>query len=160
MSASDIGDVVLDPFFGSGTTGAVAKKLSRQYIGIEMEPAYIQVATDRLKLIPEQLFSDTELSTKSKRLEPRVAFGELISSGYIGIGQRVVSRDRKIEATVKADSQLVCGDQIGSIHRIAALAQNKTAANGWDYWYVHSESQGFVSIDALRERYRAENGVG
>lgn len=159
MSASDIGDVVLDPFFGSGTTGAVAKKLNRQYIGIEMEPAYIQVATDRLKSIPEQLFSDTELSTKSKRLEPRVAFGELISSGYIGIGQKLVSRDRSIEATVKADSQLVCGDQTGSIHRIAAVVQNKTAANGWDYWYVQSDDHGLVSIDVLRERYRAENGV-
>lgn len=156
-SSSAPNDVILDPFFGSGTTGAVAKKLQRNFIGIELSPEYVAIAQQRIDSIPLQLFSDVELITKSKRDAPRVSFGQLIESGYIHIGQKVYSKDRKIIAIVKSDSQLSWGDQIGSIHRIAAQAQNKSAFNGWEYWYCEDINGNLISIDQLREQYRLEN---
>jgi site-specific DNA-methyltransferase (adenine-specific)/modification methylase len=159
LASSNPGDLVLDPFFGSGTTGAVAKKLKRNYIGIELEPAYVEVARQRIDNIPMSLLGETELVTKSKRLAPRVSFGQLIESQYIRVGQKVYSKDRKVVATVKADSQLLWGNITGSIHKIAALAQNKPAFNGWEYWYCEDQEGNLTSIDWLRERYRVENNL-
>ena len=156
LASSNPGDVVLDPFFGSGTTGAVAKKLKRNYIGIELEPAYIEIARKRIDTLPMTLLDETELVTPSKRTVPRVSFGQLIESHYITVGQKVYSKDRKVVATVKADSHLLWGNVTGSIHRIAALAQNKPAFNGWEYWYCEDKEGNFISIDVLRERYRIE----
>src|SRR6266498_1091360 len=123
LSSSNPGDVVLDPFFGSGTTGAVAKKLKRKYVGIELEPEYIEVAKNRISNLPMLLFDETELVTKSKRSASRVNFGQLIEVDYIKIGQKLYSKDRKVDATIKADSQLIWENVTGSIHRIAALVQ-------------------------------------
>lgn len=159
LASSNPGDVVLDPFFGSGTTGAVAKKLKRNYIGIELEPAYIDIARKRIDTLPITLLDETELVTPSKRTVPRVSFGQLIESHYITVGQKVFSKDRKVVATVKADSHLLWGNVTGSIHRIAALAQNKPAFNGWEYWYCEDQEGNFISIDALRERYRIEHNL-
>ena len=159
LASSNPGDVVLDPFFGSGTTGAVAKKLKRNYIGIELEPAYIEIARKRIDTLPMTLLDETELVTPSKRTVPRVSFGQLIESHYITVGQKVYSKDRKVVATVKADSHLLWGNVTGSIHRIAALAQNKPAFNGWEYWYCDDQEGNFISIDALRERYRIEHNL-
>ena len=157
LSSSNIGDTILDPFFGSGTTGAVAKKLQRHYIGIELSSEYIEIAHERIAAIPPILFGDAELVTRSKRDAPRISFGQLIESTYVTIGQRVFSKDRKVIATVKADSQLIWQDQSGSIHKIAALIHNRPTFNGWDYWYCEDSYGNLVSIDDLRERYRHEN---
>lgn len=159
LSSSNPGDVVLDPFFGLGTTGAVARKLKRHYIGIERDPAYIAIARQRLESLSLPLFDESVLVTKSKRMAVPVRFGQLVESGYIQVGQKVYSKDRRVVARVKADSQLQWGQLSGSIHRIAALAQNKPAFNGWEYWYCEIPEGGFVSIDRLRERYRKENNL-
>jgi site-specific DNA-methyltransferase (adenine-specific) len=159
LSSSNPGDIVLDPFFGSGTTGAVAKRLKRSYIGIELDPDYIEVARKRIDNLPLLLFDETELVTKSKRMAPRVSFGQLIEAQYITVGQKVFSKNRDIVATVKADSQLLWGNMTGSIHRIAALAQHKPAFNGWEYWYCEDQQGNLVSIDQLREQYRNDNNV-
>ena len=159
LASSNPGDLVLDPFFGSGTTGAVAKKLKRNYIGIELEPAYIDIARKRIDNLPLSLLDDADLVTKSKRMVPRVSFGQLIEAHYITVGQKVFSKDRKVVATVKADSHLLWGNVTGSIHRIAALAQNKPAFNGWEYWHCEDQEGNVISIDALRERYRIEHNL-
>lgn len=159
LSSSNPGDIILDPFFGTGTTGAVAKKLKRHYIGIELDPTYIQAARERIEQIPAPLFDDSELVTKSKRIEPRVSFGQLVEAQYINVGQKLYSKDRRISAVVKADSELLWGDTSGSIHKIAALAQNKPAFNGWEYWYYEDHDGNLISIDYLRERYRTENNL-
>ncbi len=159
LSSSNPGDVVLDPFFGSGTTGAVAKKLKRNYIGIELEPSYIEIARRRIDGIPESLFAETALVTPSRRAAPRVSFGQLIEAQYIRVGQELYSKDRRVVATVKADSHLLWGGVTGSIHKIAALAQHKPAFNGWEYWYCEDREGNIVSIDLLRNRYRAENNL-
>jgi site-specific DNA-methyltransferase (adenine-specific)/modification methylase len=157
LASSNPGDVVLDPFFGSGTTGAVAKKLRRDYIGIELDTDYVELARNRIAALPLSLFDDADLVTPSKRSAPRVSFGQLIEAQYIQIGQRVYSKKRDIVATVKADSQLHWGEQVGSIHKIAALAQGKSAFNGWEYWYCEDDAGQLISIDTLREQYRARH---
>lgn len=159
LSSTNPGDIILDPFFGAGTTGAVAKKLQRNYIGIELSPEYVKIARERIATIPRTLFSDAELVTRSKRDARRISFGQLIEAQYISIGQKVFSRDRKIIAIVKADSQLLWKNQTGSIHKIAALIHNKPAFNGWEYWYCEDKNGKLVSIDEIRERYRRENNV-
>lgn len=159
LSSSNPGDIILDPFFGSGTTGAVAKKLQRRYVGIELESEYIEVAKNRIDNLPILLLDESELVTKSKRSAPRVSFGQLIEVDYVKIGQRLYSKDRKTEVTIKADSQLLWGSIAGSIHRTAALIQGKSASNGWDYWYVEDSAGKLVSIDELRERFRTEHGL-
>ncbi len=157
LSTSNPGDIVLDPFFGSGTTGAVAKKLQRNYIGIEREPTYIEIARQRIDSIPPLSHDERLLVTKSKRIAPRVSFGQLVEAQYIRVGQPVYSKDRTVVATVKADGQLLWGNISGSIHKIAALAQQKPAFNGWEYWYVEVQGGTLTSIDVLREQYRIEH---
>lgn len=159
LSASNPGDVVLDPFFGSGTTGAVAKKLKRHFIGIELEEDYVAVARKRIAELPLLLFDESELVTYSKRTAPRVNFGQLIEAQYIQVGQNLYSRNREVAAVVKADSHLAWNNTTGSIHKIAALVQGQSAYNGWEYWYCEDEAGSLISIDALRERYRAEHNL-
>lgn len=157
LSSSNPDDTILDPFFGSGTTGAVARKLKRNYIGIELATDYIAIARKRIEHLPLMPSDESELVTKSKRHAPRVSFGQLIEAQYLSAGQRVYSKDGKVEATIKADSQLLWGSITGSIHKIAAIAQSKSAFNGWEYWYYEDSAGIFVSIDVLRERYRTES---
>jgi site-specific DNA-methyltransferase (adenine-specific) len=159
LSSSNPGDVVLDPFFGSGTTGVLAKKLKRNFIGIELEPAYVDVARKRIDELPLTLFDEVELVTKSKRTAPRVSFGQLIEAQYISVGQRLYSKSRDRVAMVKADSQLIWENNTGSIHKIAALVQGISAFNGWEYWYYEDEKGDLVSIDVLREKYRVDNNL-
>lgn len=156
LASSNPDDIVLDPFSGSGTTGAVARKLRRRFIGIEREADYIALARTRIEQIPDAPFSDAELLTPSKRTAPRVPFGQLIEAQYIRVGQALYSKDRRIVATVKADAYLSWQGQSGSIHKIAALAQGKTAFNGWEYWYWEDAAGHLVSIDQLRDAYRVE----
>jgi site-specific DNA-methyltransferase (adenine-specific)/modification methylase len=160
LSSSNPGDLVLDPFFGTGTTGAVARKLGRDYLGIERDPAYVAIARERiagiLAPVPD---NDNLLATPTRRNVPRVAFAQLIEAGYVSIGHKLYSKQRDIEAIVKADAHLICGETTGSIHRVAALIQNKPAFNGWEFWYCEDNEGNLVSIDDLRERYRKEKGL-
>lgn len=160
LASSNVGEVVLDPFFGSGTTGAVAKKLKRQYIGLEREAKYIKLAEQRLAAIPTPTMSDAVLTTKSKRNLPRVRFGQLIESNYLQVSQKLFSKDRKHGAVIKADSQLRADDLVGSIHKISAHVQGKSGANGWEFWYYEDEAGQLISIDRLREQYRADHQLG
>ncbi len=159
LASSNPGDVVLDPFSGSGTTGAVAKKLQRNYIGIELSPDYVAIARERIAAIPQTLLSTAELVTKSKRDARRVSFGQLIEAEYIAVGQTIFSKDRRVTATIKPDSHLLWQEQSGSIHKIAAMIHNRPTFNGWEYWYCEDVDSNLVSIDDLRERYRREHNL-
>jgi len=156
MSSSNPGDIVLDPFFGSGTTGAVAKKLKRHFIGIEMETAYVKVARQRIDSIPEPTADEVLLITPSKRGQPRIAFGRLIESDYLQPGQTLYSKDRQYCAVIHADSYLITDGFSGSIHQVAAHVQGMTNFNGWEFWLSEDQNGDLVSIDVLRERYRKE----
>ncbi len=159
MASSNPNDVVLDPFFGSGTTGAVAKKLQRHYVGIEMEPVYVKVARERIDAIPENFIDKQYLETPSKRKKTRVGFAKLIEAGYLQIGQSLFAKNRKHHATINADSQLTIKDFRGSIHRSAAHLQNTSSFNGWDYWFFEDDAGELISIDVLREQYREDMGL-
>ncbi len=156
LSSSNVGDVVFDPFFGSGTTGAVAKKLQRHFIGIEAEAKYVEVARQRIASIPEPDAPLALLETPSKRTVPRVAFGSLIECGYLHIGQKLYTDKRIHSAIVKADGYLTTGDFTGSIHQTACHLLDKSSHNGWDFWFYEDNGGQLVSIDTLRTRYRDE----
>jgi site-specific DNA-methyltransferase (adenine-specific)/modification methylase len=159
LASTSPGDVILDPFFGSGTTGAVAKRLQRNFVGIEIDPAYVEIARQRIAALPVAQHSSAELVTRSKRSAPRVSFGQLLEAGYVAVGQRLYSRSRQVMAVVKADSQLLWETRTGSIHKVAALAQGLAAFNGWEYWCYEDAAGNLVSIDTLREQYRADHNL-
>lgn len=158
MASTNPGDVVLDPFFGTGTTGAVAKKLGRSYIGIERESSYIEVAEDRLKKIA-RLGDGEILHTPAKREEPRIPFGWLIERGLLKPGTVLTDSKQKFEARVGADGNLIAegkaGSYRGSIHRVGAALQGAPSCNGWTYWHV-KQGKSYVPIDALRQKIRSE----
>lgn len=158
MASTNPGDVVLDPFFGTGTTGAVAKKLGRSYIGIERESSYIEVAEDRLKKIA-RLGDGEILHTPAKREEPRIPFGWLIERGLLKPGTVLTDSKQKFEARVGADGNLIAegkaGPYRGSIHRVGAALQGAPSCNGWTYWHV-KQGKSYVPIDALRQKIRSE----
>lgn len=156
LASTNRGDIILDPFFGSGTTGAVAKKLGRHFIGIEREPDYVAVARERLENIVPTLFEDNTTDIPNKRLQPRVSFGSLVEIGYLDSGQTIYSKDMRYKATILSDGRISYNNQSGSIHKIAAGINNKDAFNGWDYWYVMGDEGVLLSIDDLREKYRRE----
>ncbi|GGA56036.1 site-specific DNA-methyltransferase [Pelagibacterium lentulum] len=153
MATSKPGDVVLDPFFGTGTTGAVAKKLGRHFIGIERENTYINAALKRIAAIkPHDL---TAIATmKPKRAEPRVPFGSLIEQGLIAPGAQLFDAQRRYCSIVRADGSLVCGSHAGSIHKVGALVQGFDACNGWTFWHYEHKGQ-LYPIDDLRAHIRA-----
>ncbi|MEN8171780.1 MAG: DNA methyltransferase [Chloroflexota bacterium] len=159
QSSSSPGDVVLDPFFGSGTTGAVAKKLHRRYIGIEQEERYIEVAQTRLDAItPEPLDQATFDVRDKKRLAPRVPFAQLLEGGYLSPGQPLYFRaDRQKVAHIKPDSRLIYHQYEGSIHQVAKHIMNGVPCNGWDHWYYENTAGELEPIDVLRELIRAES---
>jgi modification methylase len=153
LAASKAGDVVLDPFFGTGTTGAVAKRLGRHFIGIEREPAYIAAALARLALVEPAPASGIAI-TQGKRGEPRIPFGTLIETGLITPGAILTDARARHEAEVRADGSLKAGTHVGSIHRVGALVQGLDACNGWTYW--HFDRQGSLApIDELRKIVRS-----
>ncbi len=156
VSASNPGDVVLDPFFGTGTTGAVAKKLGRRFIGIERDEAYIAVARERIAAI-EPLADPTLLVSAGKRSEPRVPFLSVLEGGYILPGEILIDDRRRHKAIVRADGTLALNSTIASIHKIGALAQGLPACNGWTFWNVERNGK-LVSIDTFRADIRARMG--
>jgi modification methylase len=148
------GDVVLDPFFGTGTTGAVAKKLGRHFIGIEQETRYIAGALKRIASI-RTLDAATIETTVSKRQAPRVAFGSLVEMGLIAPGTELVDDRQRYSALVRADGSLVSGPHMGSIHRVGALVQGAEACNGWTFWHARN-GRALDPIDHFREQVRAQ----
>ncbi len=156
MSSSQPGDVVLDPFFGSGTTGAVARKLGRHFIGIEREPRYVALARARIDSIAPNAADAALLRTPSKRDQPRVSLGMLIESGYLSVGQPLYAPRRLHCAVLAADGTLICGELRGSLHQVAAALLGQSAHNGWEYWCVEGSDGELLSIDALRARWRRE----
>jgi site-specific DNA-methyltransferase (adenine-specific)/modification methylase len=153
LASSNVGDVVLDPFFGSGTTGAVAKKLGRRFIGIEREPDYVAVARARIAAVQPALPHQRLWVTPSKRDQARVSFGTLVAAGYVGIGQVLYDKTRRHQALVCADGMLMASTFRGSIHKVAAHLLGQSAHNGWEFWYVERDGA-LMSIDSLREQYR------
>ena len=168
LSSSRPDDLVLDPFCGTGTTGAVASRLRRRFIGIERETDYAAAAERRIAAtVP--LPADSLASFVTAREAPRVAFASLIERGLLAPGAALVDAKRRHRALVRPDGAIAlitredggerpCGEAVGSIHRIGALAQGLEACNGWAFWHVETSS-GLVSIDALRAEVRAELGA-
>jgi len=157
LASSDVGDVVLDPFFGTGTTGAVAKRLSRRFIGIEREAAYAEAATSRIDSI-EPLPAAALETLRSKRTEPRVPFGTIIELGILQPGSALYDPDARIRAEVKADGTLAHAGQQGSIHRLGAVVQGKSACNGWTYWHFKDGGR-LQPIDVLRTQAKRQLGL-
>lgn len=156
LATSSPGDVVLDPFFGTGTTGAVAKKLGRHYIGIEREPAYVAAAARRLAAISAPDADDEALGrTMNPRMMPRVKFASLLERGLLHPGQNLYfDADRARPATVLADARLRTPDgQRGSIHQLGAALASAPSCNGWERWYY--DDGGLLRvIDELRTKVR------
>ncbi len=154
LSSSRPDDLVLDPFCGTGTTGAVAKRLGRRFIGIERESEYAAAAHRRVGAV-EPLPEPALAPFMTAREAPRVPFLSLIERGLVLPGARLCDAKRKVAALVRADGAIALGDTVGSIHRVGALAQGLEACNGWAFWHLET-AQGLISIDALRAEIRAE----
>ncbi|MCB2137342.1 MAG: site-specific DNA-methyltransferase, partial [Rhodobacteraceae bacterium] len=153
VATTNPGDVVLDPFFGTGTTGAVAKMLGRDFIGIEREEAYRDAAEKRLQKVRRFDRDALETST-SKRSEPRVPFGQVVERGMLRPGEMLVG-PRGHTAKVRADGTLIGTDVKGSIHQVGAHLEGAPSCNGWTYWNFKRDGK-MVSIDILRQQIRAE----
>ncbi len=153
VASTNPGDVVLDPFFGTGTTGAVAKMLGRDFIGIEREEAYRKVAEKRLSKVRRFDRAALEVSA-SKRAAPRVPFGQLVERGLLRPGEVLVSPRGKT-AKVRADGSLVADEARGSIHQVGAALEGAPSCNGWTYWSFRRDGR-MVPIDVLRQQIRAE----
>ena len=150
------GDVVLDPFFGTGTTGAVAKRLGRRFIGIEREGAYADAAEKRLAMV-RPLEAEAAAVTSAKRAEPRVAFGVLVERGMLAPGEFLHSLNGRRQAKIRADGTLIAADVRGSIHQVGAALEGAPSCNGWTYWHFKKDGV-YVPIDVLRQQVRAEMG--
>ena len=153
MASSKPGDVILDPFFGTGTTGAVAKKLGRNFIGIEKDATYVQGAQERIDAV-EPVKNPLSLEYSSKKRLPRVPFGSVVERGMLSPGDILYDVSRKHCAVVRSDGTIKNEVMEGSIHQVGAAAQNAPACNGWVYWYFENEKKELVCIDTLRETIR------
>lgn len=154
VASTKPGDVVLDPFFGSGTTGVVAKRLGRRFLGIEREASYVRLAEERLARV-RMADAEAIAVSRPRRAEKRVPFGWLVERGLLAPGTVLVGPGGRHAAKVRADGTLVSAEATGSIHQIAARVQGLDACNGWTFWHVPTD-RGLVSIDLLRQRLRAE----
>ena len=157
LASTNAGDVVLDPFFGTGTTGAVAKRLARHFIGIERDKGYAKAAAARIAEVDPLPLSAIE-TARSKRAEPRVPFGTIIELGILTPGSALFDPSAAIRAEVKADGTLSHRGRQGSIHRIGAEVQGKSACNGWTFWHFEGEGR-LQPIDVLRDRAKRQLGL-
>ncbi len=156
LSTTNAGDVVLDPFFGTGTTGAAARQLGRHFIGIEREAVYANEAEARIaatKALPDEALK----TAVPKRAEPRIPFGSLIERGLVKPGETLLDPTERIAASIRADGSIACRNASGSIHKIGAFVQGAEACNGWTFWHVR-KGKALVPIDVLRQQVRAELG--
>ncbi len=160
ISSSQKGDIVLDPFFGTGTTGAVAKQLHRHWIGIEQKKKYILIAQERIDniepIVPEPLIEDIFDVSDKNRLAPRVGFANLIEVNFLTPGQKLYFQKNPVnEAYIKPDGNLRLPDGFeGSIHQAGKHLMNGSPCNGWQNWYFESPDNELVVINELREKYR------
>jgi len=154
LASTRPGDVILDPFFGTGTTGAAAKRLGRKFVGIEREEEYAKLAKARIaKVLPA---SPEEVAvTGSKKSEPRIPFGTIVEAGLLRPGDVLYCPKGRNAAKVRADGSLAVGDLTGSIHKVGAMVQSAPACNGWTYWHFKSD-KGLAPIDVLRAKVRAQ----
>jgi modification methylase len=153
LACTNPGDVVLDPFFGTGTTGAVARRLGRQWIGIEREPKYVKVASERIASTLE-LDESAMRTMASKTAQPRVPFGALVETGMVEPGAVLTDAKRRWQARVGADATLELSGKQGSIHQIGAAAQGAPSCNGWTFWHI-AQGEALIQLDTLRQRYIA-----
>ncbi len=153
IAASNAGDLVLDPFFGSGTTGAVARRLRRSFIGIERDPTYAEAARRRIDAV-QPLDAEAVTTAPTRRTAPRIAFASVVEAGLVRPGEHLVDAARRHSALVRADGALAAGPAVGSIHKIGALVQGLPACNGWTFWHVQRAGR-LVLIDELRSTMRA-----
>ncbi|WP_333605703.1 site-specific DNA-methyltransferase [Novosphingobium sp.] len=151
LATTNKGDVVLDPFFGTGTTGAVAKRLGRDWIGCERESVYRDAAIERIEMaLP---LDESALTTmQSKRSAPKVAFGTLVETGWIAAGTQVMDKKRRFIASVRADGSLTAVGMAGSIHSLGAQVQGAASCNGWTFWHIEHEGE-VKPLDAIRQLY-------
>jgi modification methylase len=153
LACTKPGDVVLDPFFGTGTTGAVARRLQRRWIGIERERDYVKVARQRIDAtLPLDESAMTVMA--DKRSQPRVAFGLLVESGMVPAGSALVDTKRRWTASVGADGSVACDGYAGSIHKVGAALQGAPSCNGWTFWHIELDGR-LQPIDALRQKHLA-----
>ena len=153
MSSTNIGDVVLDPFFGTGTTGAVAKKLGRPFIGIEQDAKYALEAEKRIDKV-EEIDTKDLIQTPRKTAEPRIPFGFLLEEGLINPGELLQDSQSRWTAKIRADGSLISKDKKGSIHSVGADLQGLQACNGWTFWHIKRSGK-LIPIDSLRHAARA-----
>ena len=154
LGTTNVGDLVLDPFFGTGTTGAVCKMLGRNFIGLEREESYAKVAEKRIN----NTRSLDNLSLKvsaGKRSEPRIPFGQLLERGMLRPGERLMSNNGRFTAKVRADGTLAGDSVVGSIHQVGAKLEGAPSCNGWTYWCFKRDGKR-VLIDQLRKQIRDE----
>ncbi|MDP1985895.1 site-specific DNA-methyltransferase, partial [Phenylobacterium sp.] len=154
LASTKPGDLILDPFFGSGTTGAAAKRLGRRFIGLEKEDDYIAVAKTRISKVIPVSPEDVQV-TGSKRSEPRVPFGQIVEAGLLRPGDVLYCPKGERAARVRADGSLAVGEMTGSIHKVGAMVQSAPACNGWTYWHFKTDA-GLAPIDVLRAKMRKE----
>jgi modification methylase len=153
LACTKPGDVVLDPFFGTGTTGAVARRLGRRWIGIEREDSYVKVARERIDAtLP--LDESAMQTVTDKRDQPRVAFGTLVESGLVPAGTTLTDAKRRWAASVRADGSITCETHSGSIHKVGAALQAAPSCNGWTFWHVE-RGEGLTLLDTLRQQHLA-----
>lgn len=157
VTATRDNDIVLDPFFGTGTTGAVAKRLGRRFIGIEREDKYCRLAQNRIGRV-RTLAKEDRAITPPKRQAVRVPFGTVVERGLIEPGTYVFGPTGKHVARVRADGSLICADATGSIHKIGAHVQGAPSCNGWTWWHIEVEGK-LRPIDIFRDQIRAELGA-
>ncbi|MDP7549477.1 MAG: site-specific DNA-methyltransferase [Alphaproteobacteria bacterium] len=154
LASSNPGDLVLDPFFGTGTTGAVAKLLGRDFIGIDADQGYIDLARVRIAAVTPLGDADIDV-TPSKRALPRIPFGWLVERGLLSPGALLYDAHRRYAAQIRADGSVVADRSRGSIHQVGAAVQGAPACNGWTFWFFEDRGQ-LVPIDLLRQKLRAE----
>ena len=153
LACTKPGDVVLDPFFGTGTTGAVARRLGRRWVGIEKETAYVKVARERIdSTLP--LDESAMQTVIDKREQPRVAFGVLVESGLVPAGATLSDAKRRWTASVRADGSIACDAHSGSIHKVGAALQGAPSCNGWTFWHV-VDGGSLTLLDAVRQHHLA-----
>lgn len=148
LASTSPGDIVLDPFMGTGTTAAVARHLSRHYIGIERHPAYVEAALGRVRRVRPAPHEGITVSP-TKRDAKRVPFGTLVERGLLPAGTILTDRTRRVTAVVVADGTLRSGTLHGSIHQVGAAVQNAPSCNGWTFWHIERDGA-FIAIDQLR----------
>lgn len=159
ISSTNPGDIVLDPFFGTGTTGAVAKKLHRRWIGIESDAGYVELAQKRINSINAAAFEPSIFEVgDAKHRQPRIPFGRLVEIGMLNPGDYLYfNGDRDQKALLQADGNLTISGYSGSIHKTAKYLNNGKPSNGWDQWYYEGDDGDLKKINDLRTEYASMN---